>query len=69
MDRTKHIKLADAAVTRAERLAGRAETAALNDRPEATIWAAASAAWSDIARTHAAIARALPETAGEAADA
>lgn len=69
MDRTKHIKLADAAVTRAERLAGRAESEALNDRPVAAIWAAASTAWSDIARTHAAIARALPETAEEPTDA
>lgn len=62
MDRANHIKLADEAVTRAERLAGRAESAALNERPVAHIWAVASGAWSDIARTHAAIAAVLPET-------
>lgn len=62
MDRDKHIKLADEAITRAERLAGRAESAAINERPVAEIWAAAAGAWSDIARTHAAIAAVLPET-------
>ncbi len=63
MDRAKHIELADAAVIRAERLADRASAAAINERPDATaMHAAAAAAWSDIARTHATIARSLPET-------
>ncbi|MFJ9748889.1 hypothetical protein [Streptomyces chartreusis] len=62
MDRAKHIKLADEAITRAERLAARAESAAINEQPVAKIWAVASGAWSDIARTHAAIAGVLPQT-------
>ncbi|MFF1321456.1 hypothetical protein ACFVZZ_18820 [Streptomyces chartreusis] len=62
MDRDKHIKLADQAITRAERLAGRAESAAINELPVTAIWAAAAGAWSDIARTHAAIAGVLPQT-------
>ncbi|MGW3846874.1 hypothetical protein [Streptomyces fagopyri] len=69
MTRDQRISLADAAVTRAAGLARQAEQAAeSNDfRHKAEPLAAASAAWSDIARSHAAIAATLPET--ESADA
>lgn len=64
MNREQHLKLADAAVTRAERLAADAERYAANpDSPhKAAPLAAAGALWSDIARTHTCIAGALPET-------
>jgi hypothetical protein len=63
MDRTNHIALADAAVVRAEHLAADAERAAHGDaRSKAEPLAAAGALWADIARTHAAIAQALPDT-------
>ena len=64
MDRAKHLALADAAVTRAERLAGDAERYANHaDYPHKVApVAAAGAVWADIARTHAAIAAALPDT-------
>lgn len=64
MDLTKHIALADAAVVRAERLAGDAEQKAttFGEAHKAAPLAAAGALWADIARAHAAIARALPDT-------
>ncbi|MEV7983348.1 hypothetical protein [Streptomyces sp. NPDC086519] len=64
MTREQHLKLAAAAVTRAERLAADAERYATNpDYPHRTApLAAAGALWSDIARTHTCIAAALPET-------
>ena len=62
MDRTKHIELADAAMVKAERLAGDAERYAHS--PESS-WktgtlAAAGALWTEVAKAHAAIAQALP---------
>jgi len=62
MDRTKHLALADAAITRAERLAGDAERYANHaDYPHKVApLAAAGAVWADIARAHAAIAAAMP---------
>lgn len=67
MNREQHLKLADAAVTRAERLAGDAEKYAVNpDYPHKVApRAAAGALWADIARAHAAIAAAQPETNDE----
>ncbi|MFJ8349748.1 hypothetical protein ACIQ9J_25970 [Streptomyces sp. NPDC094153] len=68
MNREQHLDLADEAVTRAERLAGIAERAARDDSPSRTaMYAEAATAWSDIARTHAAIAAAQPanETGGD----
>jgi len=64
MNRQQHLKLADSAVTRAERLAGDAERyAAHPDQPhKAAPLATAGALWADIARAHAAIAKAMPET-------
>ncbi|MFE5139250.1 hypothetical protein ACFRDV_16505 [Streptomyces fagopyri] len=64
MTREQRISLADAAVTRAASLARQAEQAAdSNDfRHKAQPLAAASAAWSDVARSHAAIAQALTDT-------
>ncbi|MFF4356921.1 hypothetical protein [Streptomyces sp. NPDC001604] len=64
MNREQHLKLADTAVTRAERLAGDAERYATHpDYPHKVApLAAAGALWADIARTHAAIAAAMPET-------
>ncbi|NEA61343.1 hypothetical protein [Streptomyces sp. SID12488] len=63
MDRTKHIALADDALTRAERLAGDAERYAQGtEREKAIPLAAAGALWADIARTHAAIAAAMATT-------
>ena len=62
MDRIKHLALADAALTKAENLAGDAEKAAKGDaRHKAEPFAAVSAAWSDIARSHAAIAQAMTD--------
>ena len=71
MDRTKHLALADAAVTRAETLAGDAERAAhSNDfRHKTGALAAAGALWADIAKTHTAIAQTLPQTETETTDA
>lgn len=66
MDRDKHLKLADAAVTRAERLAGDAERYATSHDPnrysQVQRYAEAGAVWADIARTHVAIAAVLPAT-------
>ena len=73
MNREKHLQLADAAVTRAERLAGHAEKAAHSSDPNHHIQtgrlAEAGALWADIARSHAAIAAALPEAETEDTDA
>ena len=61
MNREQHLKLADDAVTRAERIADTAEHLARNtDRnDDAVALAKAGALWNDIALTHAAIAGAL----------
>jgi hypothetical protein len=62
MDRTKHLKLADEAVCRAERFAGDAEDAVKNhERHKVAPLATIGALYADIARSHAAIAAALPE--------
>lgn len=62
MDRTKHLKLADEAVCRAERFAGDAEDALNNHEPHKVAHRATlGALYADIARTHAAIAAATPE--------
>ncbi|WP_326786444.1 hypothetical protein [Streptomyces sp. NBC_00151] len=67
MDRNKHVALADAAVTRAERLAGDAETAAKGDaRHKAAPLAAVGSLWAAIADSHTRIARLLPDTTPEA---
>jgi hypothetical protein len=64
MHRTEHLKLADAAVTCAERLAGWAEREARDNKP-ADALAAAGALWDSIARTHLLIAAATPDTDSE----
>lgn len=71
MDRTKHLALADAAITRAERLAGDAERYAHHaDYPHRVApFAAAGALWADVARAHAAIADVLPEADNEKTEA
>jgi hypothetical protein len=63
MDRTKHLKLADEAVCRAERFAGDAEAAAesYDNRNKVAPLTAIGALYADIARTHAAIAATMPE--------
>ncbi|WP_371670015.1 hypothetical protein OG985_21670 [Streptomyces sp. NBC_00289] len=70
MDRTQRLTMADAATTRAAALARDAEVAAQSSerRHQAAPLAAAGALWADIARTHVAIAAALPETETEDAD-
>ncbi|MEU5664741.1 hypothetical protein [Streptomyces longwoodensis] len=64
MDRARHLKCADEALIRAENLAGEAEDAARSShfRDKAEPFAAASAAWAEVARSHAALAAVLPET-------
>ena len=71
MNREQHLKLADVAITRAERLAGDAERYATHpDHPHKVApIAAAGALWSDIARSHAEIAAALPKTFDESTEA
>ncbi|WP_405671460.1 hypothetical protein [Streptomyces sp. NBC_01530] len=71
MNRTKHLDLADAAVRRAENLAGDIERAAAGGDSQGKVprLAAAGALWADVARAHAAIAAATPETTPETADA
>jgi hypothetical protein len=60
VNREAHLKLADAAIERAASIAREAEHAAKGDaRHKAQPLAAASAAWADIARSHAAVAAAL----------
>jgi hypothetical protein len=65
VNREQHLKLANDAVTRAERLAGDAEKyASSSDRLHyAEPTAAVGSLWAEISRTHAAIAAAKPETA------
>ncbi|MEV8031404.1 hypothetical protein [Streptomyces sp. NPDC086182] len=61
MYREAHLKLADAALTRAEKLAGWAEDAARGDgQHKAVPYAAAGTLWDSIARTHLRIAQAMP---------
>ena len=61
MNRAQHLKLADAALTNAEKLAGWAENAARGDSPhKAAPYAAAGTLWDSIARTHLLIAEATP---------
>lgn len=66
MTREERLTMADAAVTRAAKLARQAETAALGDaRSIAVPLSAAGQLWADVARAHAAIADALPDTTTE----
>lgn len=64
MTREQRLTMAAAATTRAANLASDAEAAArsFHDQHKAAPLAAAGALWADIARSHAAIAAALPET-------
>lgn len=64
MNRKQRLTMADAAVSRAASLARDAEKYATGpDHPHKVApLAAAGALWADIARAHAAIAEALPET-------
>ncbi|MFJ2162383.1 hypothetical protein [Streptomyces sp. NPDC087856] len=67
MNKQQHVKLADDAVTHAERLAGWAEAAARDNKPAEAL-AAAGTLWDSIARTHlllAAVTPELPETGSE----
>jgi hypothetical protein len=62
--REQRLTMADAAATRAAGLARDAEAAArsYDRRSQAEPLAAAGSLWADVARAHAAIAAALPET-------
>jgi hypothetical protein len=61
MHRSAHLKLADEALTKAEKLAGWAEDAARGDgQHKAAGYAAAGTLWDSIARTHLRIAQATP---------
>ncbi|MER5468031.1 hypothetical protein [Streptomyces sp. NPDC002685] len=61
MNREAHLKLADAALTEAEKLAKWAEDAARGDGPHKAVpYAAAGTLWDSIARTHLLIAEATP---------
>lgn len=64
MNREEHLKLADKAITKAERLAGDVEAAAETGDSQGKVprLAAAGGLWADVARVHAAIAAAKPET-------
>ncbi|MEF9903688.1 hypothetical protein [Streptomyces sp. P9-A2] len=62
MDRKQRLTMADAAATRAASLAREAEDHAHSDPAKTPAFAAASAAWSTVARTHLAIAALLPDT-------
>ncbi|MEU5112037.1 hypothetical protein AB0G64_11090 [Streptomyces longwoodensis] len=64
MDRNERLTLAQAAMERAAGLARDAEDAARSThfRDKAEPFAAASAAWAEVARSHAALAAVLPET-------
>ncbi|MEU8952064.1 hypothetical protein [Streptomyces sp. NPDC048489] len=59
--------MAQVAVLRAENLAGEAERHATHNEERAASYNHVGGLWSDIARTHVDIVRALPET--ESADA
>ncbi len=65
MDRTEQLEQARKAVEEAQRLAREAHRHAASNPMASTTLAAASAAWSDVARTHAAIAALLPDTTTE----
>lgn len=64
MTREQCLTMAAAAATRAAALAEEAERVARHNdfRPKTSAFAAAGALWADVARAHAAIAQALPET-------
>lgn len=64
MTRKQRLAMADAAAGRAASLAREAESAARNNdlRYKAQPLAAAGVLWADVARAHAAIAEALPES-------
>ncbi|NUP32147.1 MAG: hypothetical protein HOU01_10560 [Streptomycetaceae bacterium] len=64
MNREQRLTMADAAATRAASLARDAERYATHPdhTHKAAPLAAAGALWADVARAHAAIATALPET-------
>ncbi|MFJ8192808.1 hypothetical protein ACIQ8D_24055 [Streptomyces sp. NPDC096094] len=62
MDRTEQLEQARIAIAEARNLAHEAKRAALAGSSKANGLAAASAAWSDIARTHTRVAATLPET-------
>ncbi len=68
--RDERLTMADAATTRAAKLARDAEDAARDfyNRDRAAPLAAAGALWADIARSHATIAAVLPETETEPTD-
>lgn len=65
MDRTEQLEQALAAADKARYLAREAERHASADREKTPAFAAASEAWSTVARTHAAIAALLPDTTTE----
>jgi hypothetical protein len=63
--RAGHLRLADSALRRAEKVANRAESVALSDDPrflqeKTPALVAVAALWADVARSHTAIAAALP---------
>lgn len=62
MTREQHLKLAEAAVLRAENLAGEAERYNPHNEPRAASYSRVGTLWSDIAQSHVAIAEALTET-------
>ena len=64
MNRQQRLTMADAAVSRAASLARDAQQAAEHNdyRHKAAPLAAAGALWAEVAKAHAAIAAALPET-------
>ncbi|WP_364706630.1 hypothetical protein [Streptomyces ossamyceticus] len=64
MTREQRLTMADAAATRAAGLAREAEDAARHPDNQRKVQplTAAGALWADVARAHAAIAAALPET-------
>lgn len=69
MTREQHLKLADAALTKAERVADTAEHLARGTRSaEAVPLTAAGALWERIAHTHIDLARELRETTPEPSD-
>lgn len=66
MNRETHLKLADGALTKAERLAGQAETALKAEaRHKAVPIAAVGSLWAAIADAHTRIARAMADTTPE----
>jgi hypothetical protein len=61
VNREAHLKLANAALTKAEKVAGWAEDAARGDgQHKAVPYAAVGTLWDSIARTHLLIAAATP---------